>query len=150
MEFPKRGNWSTHKGDYRGNWSPHIPKNLILKYTKPKDIVLDCFVGSGTTLIESKLLNRNSIGIDINNNALNICKERLNFNCNNEVKTKLILGDAKNLHMLKNNSIDFICTHPPYANAIKYSNNIKDDLSNLEHNVFYYIWTKLVKSFIVF
>lgn len=144
--FPKRGNWSTHKGDYRGNWSPHIPKNLILKYTKPKDIVLDCFVGSGTTLIESKLLNRNSIGIDINNNALNICKERLNFNCNNEVKTKLILGDAKNLHMLKNNSIDFICTHPPYANAIKYSNNIKDDLSNLEHNVFLLHMDKVSKE----
>ena len=28
--FPDRGNWATHKGDYRGNWSPHIPKNLIL------------------------------------------------------------------------------------------------------------------------
>jgi len=42
--FPKRGNWSTHKGDYRGNWSPHIPKNLILKYTKPKDIVLEMII----------------------------------------------------------------------------------------------------------
>lgn len=37
--FPNRGNWSTHKGDYRGNWSPHIPKNLILKYTKQGDIM---------------------------------------------------------------------------------------------------------------
>lgn len=134
--FPDRGNWATHKGDYRGNWSPHIPKNLILKYTKQNDIVLDCFVGSGTTLIESKLLNRNSIGIDINNNAINITKKRLNFTCNNKSKTHLYLGDAQNLNMLSDNSIDFICTHPPYSNIIKYSKNIQNDISNLEYTEF--------------
>ena len=59
--FPNRGSWATHKGDYRGNWSPHIPRNLILKYTDENDLVLDCFVGSGTTMIECKELNRNGI-----------------------------------------------------------------------------------------
>lgn len=28
--FPKRGDWATHKGNYRGNWAPQIPRNLIL------------------------------------------------------------------------------------------------------------------------
>lgn len=134
--FPNRGNWATHKGDYRGNWSPHIPRNLILKYTQPKDLILDCFVGSGTTLIEAKLLNRNAIGIDINLEALKITKERLNFPTDNSCITKILLGDAKKLNMLKNNSIDFICTHPPYANIINYSKNLKNDLSLLEHNDF--------------
>lgn len=32
--FPKRGNWATHSGMYRGNWSPYVPRNLILKFTK--------------------------------------------------------------------------------------------------------------------
>lgn len=39
--FKERGKWATHKGDYRGNCPPQVPRNLILKYTKEKDIVLD-------------------------------------------------------------------------------------------------------------
>ena len=31
--FKERGNWATHKGDYRGNCPPQVPRNLILKYT---------------------------------------------------------------------------------------------------------------------
>lgn len=131
--FPERGNWVTHKGDYRGNWSPHIPKNLILKYTKPNDLILDCFVGSGTTLIEAKLLNRNAIGIDINSTALNISKKRLHFDSHNTAKIKLYQCDAQKMDMLQDNSIDFICTHPPYANIIKYSQNTSNDLSLLDY-----------------
>ncbi len=134
--FPDRGNWATHKGDYRGNWSPHIPRNLILKYTKENDTVLDCFVGSGTTLIECKLLNRNGIGIDINPEALKICNERLNFKSNNNSIQRLFNTSASNLNMLNDNSIDFICTHPPYANIIKYSNNLIDDISLLSYSDF--------------
>lgn len=59
--FKERGNWATHSGDYRGNCAPQIPRNLILKYTKEGDIVLDPFCGSGTTLIECKLLNRKAV-----------------------------------------------------------------------------------------
>lgn len=134
--FPNRGSWATHKGDYRGNWSPHIPRNLILKYTKPNDLILDCFVGSGTTLIEAKLLNRNAIGVDINSNALKISKKRLHFDSHNSSKVKLFQCDAKEMNFLKNNSIDFVCTHPPYANIIKYSKNLDNDLSLLEYNDF--------------
>jgi len=28
--FPKRGNWATHSGMYRGNWSPYVPRNLTI------------------------------------------------------------------------------------------------------------------------
>ena len=52
--FPKRGNWATHSGMYRGNWSPYVPRNLILKFTAEHDWILDQFMGSGTTLIEAK------------------------------------------------------------------------------------------------
>ena len=64
--FPERGSWVTHSGKYRGNWSPYIPRNLILRYSKKNDWILDQFLGSGTTLIEAKLLGRNAIGVDIN------------------------------------------------------------------------------------
>ena len=31
--FKERGNWATHRGDYRGHCPPQVPRNLILKYT---------------------------------------------------------------------------------------------------------------------
>lgn len=70
--FPERGNWANHSGNYRGNWSPYIPRNLILRYTKEKEWVLDPFVGSGTTAIEAALLNRNFVGVDCPSKTLGI------------------------------------------------------------------------------
>jgi len=75
--FPKRGSWATHRGDYRGNWPPQIPRALMLMYTKPGDLVLDPMVGSGTTLIEARLLGRRSIGVDINYEAVILTLHRL-------------------------------------------------------------------------
>lgn len=43
-----------------------MPRNLILRYSNPGEWVLDQFMGSGTTLVEAKLLNRNAVGVDIN------------------------------------------------------------------------------------
>ena len=40
-------------------------------------------------------------------------------------------GDATKLHCIKDKSIDFICTHPPYADIIKYSKGISGDISLL-------------------
>ena len=77
--FPNRGDWATHTGNYRGNWSPYIPRNLVTKYTRPGDTVLDQMCGSGTTLVECKLLGRNSIGVDINPDAIMVTRDRLNF-----------------------------------------------------------------------
>ncbi len=127
--FRQRGSWATHSGKYRGNWSPYVPRNLILRYTRENDLILDQFLGSGTTLIEAKLLNRNAIGIDINDSSILISKANLNFNYDTTSKICIKIGDAKNLNFIKDESIDFICTHPPYSNVIKYSNNIKDDIS---------------------
>ncbi len=52
--FKQRGNWATHSGEYRGNWSPYIPRNVILRYSQPNELVLDYFCGAGTTAIECK------------------------------------------------------------------------------------------------
>ena len=77
--FPERGKWATHSGEYRGNWSPYVPRNLILLYSKPGDWVLDQFLGSGTTLVEAKLLNRNAVGVDINPQSISLSEKNLNF-----------------------------------------------------------------------
>jgi len=45
---------------------PDIPSYFIHKYTSRNDLILDPFCGSGTTLLEARLLGRNAIGLDIN------------------------------------------------------------------------------------
>jgi len=136
--FPDRGDWATHTGKYRGNWSPYIPRNLILRYTEKGDTVLDQMVGSGTTLVECKLLERNAIGVDVNPNAIMISKNRLNFKYEPSNETyqksniKAYVGDARNLDKIKSESVDLIATHPPYANIIPYSHEIVEgDLSKI-------------------
>jgi len=128
--FPKRGNWATHDAKYRGNWSPYIPRNLLLRYSSEGDLVLDQFAGGGTTLVEAKLLNRNIIGVDINPVALERSREKTDFDWDNAGQVYIKQGDARNLHFVPDESIDFICTHPPYADIIRYSDGIVGDLSN--------------------
>ena len=131
--FPDRGNWATHDAKWRGNWSPYIPRNIILRYSQEGDLILDQFAGGGTTLVEAKLLNRNIIGVDINDVALNRCREKIDFEYDGVNGNVYIhKGDARNLDFILDNSIDLICTHPPYANIIQYSDNIDGDLSRLK------------------
>jgi len=142
--FKQRGNWATHNGKYRGNWSPYIPRNIILKYSKQGDLVLDYFCGAGTTAVEAKLLGRRCITLDINPDAIALAKENNNFkvsqlyltNLNEQLKEiyepEISTGNAKKLLNIKDNSIDLICAHPPYANIVQYTDNKKDDLSFLD------------------
>ena len=149
--FPQRGNWATHRNSYRGNWSPYVPRNLILRYTKPGDWILDQFMGSGTTLVEAKLLNRNAVGIDINPQTLCLANENISFNTTNKSKIYIFHGDARNLKFIKNSSIDFVCTHPPYENIIKYSSNIDGYLSLQINEVFWESMRKVaLESYRVF
>jgi DNA modification methylase len=54
-------------------------KELIKYFTREKDLVLDPFVGSGTTLEACRALNRNCIGIEISPEYIKLCKKRLNW-----------------------------------------------------------------------
>jgi DNA methylase len=59
---------------YSAKYIPQIPRYLISNLTKKNDLILDNFVGSGTTLVESKVLGRHAIGIDINPLACLVAK----------------------------------------------------------------------------
>ena len=64
---------------YFGKLIPAIPKFAIEEFTKPGDTVCDITCGSGTTLVEAKLLGRNSYGVDINPLAVLISKTKTTF-----------------------------------------------------------------------
>src|SRR6476660_9042942 len=59
---------------YSAKYIPQIPNRLISIFSEKNDLILDNFVGSGTTLVESKVLGRNAIGVDINPLACLISK----------------------------------------------------------------------------
>ncbi|MFW6172821.1 MAG: TRM11 family SAM-dependent methyltransferase [Elusimicrobiota bacterium] len=131
--FKKRGQWATHNSKFRGNWAPQVVRNIILRYSNEGDYVLDPMVGGGTTLVECKLTNRNCLGVDINPEAVNLSKEAIDFEANNNPTIKVKKGDVRNLDFLKDETIDLIATHPPYANIIEYSDGeIDEDLSSIK------------------
>mgnify|MGYP003881221753 CR=1 FL=1 len=153
--FKQRGDWATHNGRYRGNWSPYIPRNVILKYSKPGDVVLDYFVGGGTTAVEAKLLGRRCIARDINPGAVGLTRENIRFSPPRQLlvddalplyEPEVSVGDARDLSDIPDNSVDLICAHPPYAGIIKYSSKIAGDLSNLSVQEFLAEMSKVAKE----
>ena len=87
-------------------------------------------------MIEAKLLGRNAIGVDVNSEAVNLSNTNLNFTCQERSKIFTKQGNANNLSFIKDESIDLICTHPPYANIIRYSKEIPGDISHLKYEEF--------------
>lgn len=87
-------------------------------------------------MIEAKLLGRNAIGVDINSEAVKLSNTNLNFTCQEKSKIFTKQGNASNLSFIKNASIDLICTHPPYADIIRYSEKISGDISHLKYEEF--------------
>jgi DNA modification methylase len=157
--FKQRGNWATHSGEYRGNWSPYIPRNLILKYSSPGELVLDYFCGAGTTAVECKLLGRKCIAFDINDKAIELAKKNVDFDIESKHLTfvneenhleiyepELKVSDARDLSFLRDNSIDLICAHPPYANIIHYTDFKKGDLSFFDIDDFLKEMSKVAKE----
>ncbi len=147
-DFPRRGDWAVHRGDYRGNWPPEIPRNLILKYTDPGDVVVDSFVGGGTTLIEAWLLGRKSVGLDVSRMAIQTCNTRLaemrrlakkdpRASLDEGITPKIVHGDALSAskilpqHGVEAGSVALWCAHPPYLDSLRYTGGNGADLSGV-------------------
>lgn len=136
--FNKRDNSGAHNASYWGNFIPQIPNQLLKRYTKKGDWVLDPFAGSGTTLIECKRLGRNALGIDLSVEATDLCKTNLEkeknpFNVITEViNDNSAKVDLKNhLYRFQKKNFQFIIMHPPYWDIIKFTKE-KNDLSNAQ------------------
>lgn len=157
----QRDKSGSHKGDYHGNFIPQIPNQLMRRFTKKGDVVLDTFLGSGTTLIESKKLDRIGIGIELLPEVAQLAKNRVGqevfFDAGNG-QTKIIVGDSAKkdtrkkvdeyLKLLKKNSVQLIVMHPPYHDIIKFSNR-SDDLSNASSvEEFLELFNNVVSNFI--
>lgn len=141
-ERDKRGK---HANVYHGNFIPQIPNQLIRRYTKEGDTVLELFSGSGTTLFECESLKRNYIGFDINEQIIEYVKSKMQ-DCDS-ISFEICNCDVSDNNAFENditealkkqgiNEVDFAIAHPPYLDIIKFTED-KRDLSQIsDANIF--------------
>lgn len=135
--FPARRKTGGHQLDYHGNYIPQIATQLFTRYTKTGEIVLDMFLGAGTSALEAVNLDRKCVGVELKPDLVEYVREKLPPEARKCVR--LIAGDSHaeetveailcQLGDLGAEQAHFLMLHPPYADIIKFSEQA-DDLSN--------------------
>lgn len=100
-------------------FSLKLVSKIIDTFCKPNGgLVLDCFAGSGSTLIAGLLKNKDVIGVDLNKNYKDLFIKRALYNYNipdNGLRNKYLVEDSRKLSLLiEPNSVDLCITSPPY------------------------------------
>lgn len=131
-----RAKGGKRENNYHGNFVPQIPSDLIRRFTKPGDIILEPFMGSGTTLFECERLNRKYIGFDINDEIVDCVKNKMRESdaeysihiedSTSERAERLLQADLKRF---ADDCVDLMIAHPPYFDIIKFTDKV-NDLSN--------------------
>ena len=100
-----------------------LSDRLIRMYSKEGDLVFDPFLGTGTTLISAKLMNRNGVGIELSEEFFEYASEQINEpSLLASSDLKIYNDDCRNLEKyLEDNSIQVTVTSPPYADFIQKS-----------------------------
>lgn len=97
-----------------------LSKRVIELFSHEGELVVDPFVGSGTTLLAAQDLNRNAVGFDLQDDYIQLCKDRLmNNNLFNQAQQIAIRDDALNINQyFEPETVKLIWTSPPYANLL--------------------------------
>jgi DNA modification methylase len=111
-----------------------LSKKVIELFTHEGELVLDPFVGSGTTLIAANDTNRNAVGFDLQQKYIDLCEQRLRQTGNlfNNAQQRAVQDDARNIgKYFKRDSLSLVWTSPPYANLL---NRVRKNKSRRDRN----------------
>ncbi|MEO0155779.1 MAG: site-specific DNA-methyltransferase, partial [candidate division WOR-3 bacterium] len=118
-----------------------LPKRCIELFTHRGELVLDPFVGIGTTLIAARDVERNAVGFDLNSKYIETTKKRLatlQLNFGQGTKQIAICDDAINIpKYLKEETVALVVTSPPYANMLNHARLNKSIRGDLRVNKYY-------------
>ena len=136
--IPARSKDGGHKLDYHGNFVPQIATQTFQRFTKAGDIVLDLFLGSGTSAIEALNLGRRCIGVELKPDLVEYVESKLPPEAVGK-EVALIRGDstssatkrkvAEALKGMNAAAAQLLVLHPPYHDIIRFS-DMAEDLSN--------------------
>lgn len=118
-----------------------LPKKCIELFTHKGELVLDPFVGIGTTLIAARDTGRNAVGFDLNREYIEFANKRLactQLDTGENVKQIAICDDAINIpEYLDKETVSLCVTSPPYANMLNHKRLNKSLRSDLRKNKYY-------------
>jgi len=108
---------------------------VIELFTHAGELVIDPFVGSGTSLVAAQDRNRNAVGFDLQKKYIELCRQRLESNQSmfSNCRQIAVQDDARNIKSYFNEkSASLIWTSPPYANLLnrKRLNKSRRDRNN--------------------
>ena len=154
-EFASRDNTRGHSNEYHGNYIPQIAQQLYERFTKKGDVVLDMFLGSGTSAIEALNMKRRCIGVELKpeqvENVKNKFSEKelvtnVNLICENSASEEVKEKIQARLDIMREKQAQFLILHPPYDDIIKFSDR-KEDLSNCSSTQeFYELFAQVAKN----
>ena len=139
--MPSRARGDGHQLEYHGNYIPQIATQTFLRYSREGEIILDLFLGCGTSAIEAVRLKRRCIGVELKSDLVDYVSGRLAEAVQSgEVRT--LVGDSsceETRDRVRSEmetawgqpQADLLVLHPPYADIIRFSDD-PSDLSNQE------------------
>ena len=136
--FPSRASGAGHALDYHGNFIPQIATQTFLRYTKAGEVVLDLFLGSGTSAIEALNLGRRCVGVELKSDLIEYVRSKLppkelgaNVHLIQGDSTTSTTADAVRaaLAAMGETHAHLLMLHPPYHDIIPFSDS-DTDLSN--------------------